>query len=262
MIRFLIAGATVATAVAISAAPVSARTAPPPGVAQGTAPMAAPPSAPGMRGNPQVRMRLMSDRTMTRDEVSQHVAKLFARLDANHDGFVTREEIDALHSRMMMGMDGMKHGADAMSRGMHAMSTVPGMPMPNRTAMFDQLDTNHDGSISRQEFMATRPQIREERKIVIRDGDAPGTLEAPGAPGEHRMMMRMHGMGGRMGMSGFGAHLLQMADANHDSRVSLQEAQAAALAHFDRADLNHDGKITPDERHQMRQTMRSERPAS
>jgi len=37
------------------------------------------------------------------------------------------------------------------------------------------------------------------------------------------------------------------------------EAQAAALAHFDRADLNHDGKLTPEERqqaHQMRHEQR------
>jgi len=204
-------------------------------------------------------MMVMSDRTMTRADVSQHVGKLFARLDTNHDGFVTQEEIDALHAGMMMGMGGMKHGADAMSRGMHAMSTVPGMPMPDRGAMFDRLDVNHDGSISRQEYLATRPQIREERRIVMRNGDGMG---APSAPGEHPMMMHMRGMGGHMGMGGFGRKLFEMADANHDSRVSLQEAQAAALAHFDRADINRDGKITPDERRQIRQTIRLERRAS
>ena len=51
-------------------------------------------------------------------------------------------------------------------------------------------------------------------------------------------------------MGGFGGHLFDMADANKDGRVSLAEAQAAALAHFDSADANHDGKITPDERQQ------------
>jgi hypothetical protein len=69
----------------------------------------------------------------------------------------------------------------------------------------------------------------------------------------------MHRMG--MGM-GFGGRLFDMADANHDGRVSLAEAQAAALAHFDKADANHDGKITPDERQQMRQVIRMERRGS
>ena len=36
-----------------------------------------------------------------------------------------------------------------------------------------------------------------------------------------------------------------------DGRVTLQEAQAAALRHFDMADANRDGQITPDERRQM-----------
>ena len=62
-------------------------------------------------------------------------------------------------------------------------------------------------------------------------------------------------------MGGFGGHLFEMADTNRDGRVSLAEAQAAALAHFDKADTNHDGKITPDERKQVRM-IRMERRAS
>jgi hypothetical protein len=72
------------------------------------------------------------------------------------------------------------------------------------------------------------------------------------------MKMRMHGMG----MGGFGGHLFEMADTNKDGRVSLAEAQAAALAHFDRADLNHDGKLTPDERRQAHQMKRAQRQPS
>src|SRR5438309_664184 len=75
-------------------------------------------------------------------------------------------------------------------------------------------------------------------------GVAQGTTPAPLQPDMPGMKMHMHGMG----MGGFGARLFGMADANHDGRVSLQEAETAALAHFDRADLNHDGKLTPDER--------------
>jgi EF hand len=70
--------------------------------------------------------------------------------------------------------------------------------------------------------------------------------------------MGMHGMG-MHGMGGFGGHLFEMADANHDGRVSLQEAESAALQHFDRADLNHDGRITPDERRQAHELMRRDR---
>ena len=215
-------------ALAVAVAPAVAQPAPPtpPGVAPGVAPVA--PVRPVV---PQMHMRMMSDRIMTRAEVSQHVAKMFAKLDTSRDGFVTREEVDALHNKMMGAMDGRIERKVAQH----------GMLMGDRGAMFDRLDANKDGSISRQEFMASHPQVREQRVFVMREG------AAPGAPGEPGMRMRMH----HMGMGGFGGHLFEMADANKDGRVSLTEAQAAALAQFEKADLNHDGRITPDERQQM-----------
>jgi hypothetical protein len=79
----------------------------------------------------------------------------------------------------------------------------------------------------------------------------------PGAAGAAPMKMRMY----RMGMGGFGGRLFEMADANKDGRVSLAEAQAAALAHFDRADTNRDGQITPEERSKAHATMRERRPS-
>src|SRR5436190_13015932 len=124
--------------------------------------------------------------------------------------------------------------------------------------MFDRLDTNHDGNISRQEFMAGAP-MRETRVMIMRSGSSGAAGAAPmdRHPG---MQMHMHHMGGMgMGMGGFGMRLFDVADANHDGRVSLAEAQTAALAHFDKADLNHDGKITPDERMQVRKEVRIER---
>jgi hypothetical protein len=180
---------------------------------------------------------------MTRAEASQHVNKMFAKLDANHDGFITRDEVEAIHQKMM--------GAMGMAGEMHKRLAERGTMLGDRGAMFDRLDANHDGSISRQEFLASHPQMREQRTIVMRNGPE----GSPGAPGEPGMKMRMHG---GMGMRGFGGHLFEMADANKDGRVSLAEAQAAALAHFDKADLNHDGRITPDER-QHRHEMRIQR---
>ena len=95
----------------------------------------------------------------------------------------------------------------------------------NPGAMFDRLDANRDNMISREEFAAGR-QMRGQRMGAMR--------------------------GQRMATRGQGA-MLRRADADKDGRVSLAEAQAAALQRFDRVDLNRDGRITPDERQQMRQ---------
>jgi Ca2+-binding EF-hand superfamily protein len=186
-----------------------------------------------------MRMKFMGDRVMTRDEVVQHVREIFARFDTNKDGYVTREEMQAFHDKFAnMGADMHRHQGDR------------GVMMGDRGAMFDRLDTNHDGVISRQEFMTSQANVRREQRVIImRDGAAEGGADMKGM---HMRGMGMHGMG-------MGAHLFEMADANHDGRVSLQEAQNAALAHFDRADLNHDGKLTPDERRQAHKLMRSER---
>lgn len=237
MNMLMVGGAVAALAIAITPA-LAAQTAPPPGVAQGTAPAAgAPMVAPAPVVRTQTRMKFMSDRTMTRDEVVQHVREIFSKFDANKDGYVTQEELQAFHARFAnMGPD------------IHNRMADHGVMMGDRGAMFDRLDANHDGVISRQEFTASQPNVRREQRVIImRDGGAEAGAGMEGMKG-----MRMHGMG-------MGGHLFEMADANHDGRVSLQEAQNAALAHFDRADLNHDGKLTPDERKQAHQLMRSER---
>jgi hypothetical protein len=260
MRTLLIGGAIAAIAVASVAAAAQPAPPPPPGVAPGTAPAPlaalAPPEA------RQMHVQMMSNHMMTRGEVSGHVAKLFAKLDTNRDGFVTKQEVEAIHSKMM--------SAAGRAGGIEKRLAERGVFMGDKGAMFDRLDTNHDGNISRQEFTAGRPQVREERVMIMRGADgapgAPGALPPmDGHPGlgmemHMRHMGGMRGMAGmRMGRGGFGGHLLEMADANRDGRVSLAEAQAAALAHFDKADVNHDGKITPDERGHGHQMMRIER---
>ena len=236
---FLIGGAVAALAVAIT--PAFAQPAPPlpPGVAPGVAPVAPVPPTPEMH----TRVRVMYDRVMTRDEAVKHVREMFAKLDANRDGVVAREEVDAFHQKMM--------GAMAMAGDMQKRLGGHGIMMGDRNQVFDRLDTNHDGSISRQEFTAAHSQMRQERVMIMRDGPA-------GEMGMARMRMHMHGAGMERG---FGGHLFDMADANHDGRLTLQEAEAAALAHFDKADLNHDGKITPEERAQAHALMRERRPS-
>lgn len=265
MIKVLLGGTAAATVLAFVPAMAQPAPPPPPGVAQGTAvaPMAAP------RIHTEVmRMPMMPE---SRDQVVAHVREMFGKLDTNKDGYITREEADAGHKAMAekLHAEFSKKFAD----GDFKKFADGDFPRPDRGAMFDKLDANHDGAISRDEFMASKPDIRERHVFVMRDGKGPvevGADDAPGAPGgpphviilrdgaepiemgDHpgAKIMRIHSPG--MGMHG---KMFEMADANHDGRVSIDEMTSAALKHFDEADANHDGKITPDERGKMHREM-------
>lgn len=166
--------------------------------------------------------RPMADRVMTRAEMVQMVRDHFGRMDANKDGVIAKEEIAAAHETMKAG-----HKA----RGERRMSHQGGS-MRDPNAAFDRIDTNKDGSISRDEFAKAR-EVRIEKRMVMRDGMKEGAAGS----------MKMHRMGG-MG----GGQMIVMADTNKDGRITLAEAEAMALQHFDQMDSNRDGQLTPDER--------------
>ncbi len=132
------------------------------------------------------------------------------------DGTVTRDaarsHADAMFTQMDANKDGKLDQADRQDR---------------RAAIFDRLDSNHDGQISREEFRAAP--------------DGPPGM-GMGQRGGHRMGQR-----GGMHMNRHG-----MADANKDGALSREEFIAAALQRFDRADTDHDGRVTSAERQAMR----------
>jgi Ca2+-binding EF-hand superfamily protein len=170
-----------------------------------------------------------AERVQTRAEVQAKVTEHFARVDANHDGSITKVEADAamqaFHAKFA------EHAKDRRD--------------DRRDNVFERLDTNRDGAVSRSEWDAGAAQ-REER-IASRDRNGDGRKDVRGL-----------GHGGMRDMGGFGGRMFEMADANKDGRVTLQEAQAAALQHFDMADANRDGQITPDERRQLHERMRAQ----
>lgn len=253
MMKFLLGGAAVAVA-ASGFALAQPAPPPPPGVAQGTAPMPAVPPMPRIH---QIRMSMMPE---TRDEAVAHAREMFVRLDANKDGFVTREEADSAHQAM----------AGEIHTKFSKRFAAGDVPHPDRGAMFDKLDTNKDGMISRAEFISAKPEMHQRHVVVMRNGEAPvelgngqapGTPEGPtrvtilqdghdpveissrpGEPGARTMRMQAMAMHGRM---------FEDADANRDGRVSLDEMTTMALKHFDAADANRDGKLSPEERMQM-----------
>ena len=180
----------------------------------------------------------MHDRVTTRAEAVDKVRQHFGKLDADKDGAVTKEEVMEGHREL---------GKDFRTmRGEHAKGGAPHIMMLDRprgdpNAAFDRLDTNKDGSISREEFAAGREK-RLERRIVMREQRRDGAGAPKDGKEVRKHVMRMHGRGP------FGAHMIVMADTDKDGKITQAEAEALALQHFDRMDSNKDGQVTPEER--------------
>jgi hypothetical protein len=101
-----------------------------------------------------------------------------------------------------------------------------------RTAMFDRLDANKDGAISRAEF------------------------EAPRADGQRGQRAEHAGRGHRGGMHGGG----QRMGRNGEGRfpIVIAEAEQKATEAFTRLDANRDGTLTGEERRAGMQARRAE----
>lgn len=151
------------------------------------------------------------DGNITRQQAIAHVDEMFGRLDANRDGRVTPDEMQAA--------------------GMHRREEMMHRREEMRQHMFDRLDANHDGSISREEFAAAH---------AMRGG--PEGAEGPDGPRGHRMGPPPGGPEGGPGMRGMRGMF------GDQGFVTLEQMRAHALERFDRADANHDGTLTPDER--------------
>lgn len=167
--------------------------------------------------------------TWKRADVEAKVKEHFAKADANKDGAVTRDEIQAAGAMMRRDKFG---------------------------AMFEKLDGNKDGTISRDEFMAGHSGPMQDHD----EGDGAMSADQDGA--KHHGRMHHGGMkAGMMTRGMMGSRLFDRADADKDGKLTLAEANGAALAWFDRLDTNKDGQVTSQERIAHWQTRRAERKA-
>ena len=178
----------------------------------------------------------MADKVMTRSEVVAMVREHFGRMDADRDGAITTAEVTEGHAKMAEQMK-LKHPGGAWQGEKRRGMAGHDGPMHDPNAVFDRLDSNKDGSISRDEFARAHEQ-RIEKRVEIREK----RKEARNEKGDRREFRR-HRLGG-LG----GGRMIVMADTNHDGKITLPEAEALALQHFDQMDSNHDGQVTPDER--------------
>jgi Ca2+-binding EF-hand superfamily protein len=183
-----------------------------------------------------------------RSDVAGHVMSMFTRLDLNHDGFITREEIATSQSQF---------------------DERASKSAPKRAAkMFERLDADHDGKVTRAEVNAARKspsgkQPKDSRRSALlaeADADKDGIVtraEFDSAAASGKLKMRHANMRGSAIV-----RLFDLADTNKDGRVSMEEAQRAALQQFDAADLNHDGVLTPVERRMAAKAERAKKRAA
>jgi Ca2+-binding EF-hand superfamily protein len=219
-------------------------------LAAGTALAQTTPAAPAQ---PAKHARVM--KSETRADMQARVAKMFARLDTNHDGFIGKDELDALQAkrqqrleqraqrfdpskifaRLDLNHDGKITTAEAETARNQRIQAKGGQPAKAHaagfTGLFARADTNKDGVITQAEFDAMGAQIHTRmQQAALTRGPA--------------------------------SRMFDTADTNKDGKVSLAEEQQFALSHFDRMDLNHDGTITPQERQQARKQLRAQKKPS
>jgi hypothetical protein len=152
MTRFALAGAAIA---ALTAA--SAFAAPP---ASTPAPAPAPQAQQGPRG------MMGGDENRTRAQVQAETAAQFAAMDANKDGFVTAEELGD------HGGPNMIERLDANHDGKLTLDEINARILQ----MFDMVDANHDGTVTPAERDAFREAMRARRG----GGGMPGGAGGPG----------------------------------------------------------------------------------
>lgn len=167
-------------------------------------------AGPGHQGAGPGRLDKNGDGKITKDEAPARMQERFDAVDANKDGALDPQELQAAR-----GKHGAQSGAERIKRldkngdGKIAKDEAPA-PMQKH---FDAIDTNKDGYADAEELKAARDKRMHK-----------------GGPGQ----------GPRAGMLG-------PVDADGDGKVSQAEFTSTAQSWFKRMDANNDGAVTKEE---------------
>ncbi|MEO7623387.1 MAG: EF-hand domain-containing protein [Gallionella sp.] len=109
------------------------------------------------------------DGVVSKAEFNAFNARHFKNLDTNKDGKLTPEELQGGHKQEMGHGDATTHldrrfnAADANKDGGLDRNEASNMPMLSQ--YFDDVDTNHDGKVTRQEYFDAMPLLHGAKKI-------------------------------------------------------------------------------------------------
>lgn len=149
------------------------------------------------------------DGVLTKDEVPERMAGIFARADKNGDGKITADELKSTASTQS-GPNG------RVERGGNVTRMDP---------ILSALDTDHDGIISAAEIAAAPASL----KTLDKNGD--GVLSAD------EIRPRQQTPADRA------EHFFEEWDTNKDGKITVEEAPERMAPQFSNIDTNHDGGI-------------------
>ena len=151
---------------------------------------------------------------------------LLDRFDANHDGLVQTVELPAFLQQRL-------GAADANQDGVITPEELYSYGVARRAARFAAADKNGDGKLVASEVGAVR---WDYIKVADVDGDGAVTLDE---------IERAIAAGTLHGLSA--EEVFQLLDRNHDGVIDLTRAPARERALLTPADADHDSKVTLDE---------------
>jgi Ca2+-binding EF-hand superfamily protein len=157
-----------------------------------------------------------ADGKLSREEAAAlpHISQHFDEIDANHDGYVTFDELQAF-ARAHHGRHGAGHGLKALDKdGDGKISREEAAAAPHLAKNFDRIDTNHDGFITPDELGAAHQAMRKAHWARI-DTDGDGRISRAEAQANAPRL----------------AEHFDQVDANGDGFITPEELTAAMRAH-------------------------------
>ena len=179
----------------------------------------------------------------TRAEVEQMVRDRFQQRDANHDGFLSGDELGERGAMLLERQD-----ADHDGKISVAEATASAL------GQFDRADANHDGRIDDAERSAVMARFGGRGDGPRRGGNLnmlPATRTEMQAMTQAIFARQDANHDGFLDAGELGERAqaaLARLDTDHDGKLSAAENSAGLLTLFDRVDSDHNGTISDAER--------------
>ena len=184
-------------------------------------------------------------------EFKAGVSAAFKAFDADGNGAVTKEEIEARRTAFRDAHKSLRNAADAdKAKAREALAASGPFMLPGAGRMFDRVDTDKSGTLSEAEVLASAEKI-----FAQRDRNKDAVLDIADA-GPRKGHGKHHGDRAERG-----ERMIERLDANKDGKVSQDEVLQRASATFEQLDADKDGTVTKAELDASREAFREARKA-